>query len=128
MKNMTWHGDKVMANVENAKKGGLSAAALIVEGSAVLRAPVGRYGQNAGTYRSGPMAGKGRVGGNLRSSITHKVIGNEEAHIGTNVEYAPNVELGIGQAPQPYLRPALDNNKSRIEKMIGNAIGEAVKR
>ena len=108
MKNMKWHGDKVMANVENAKKGGLSAAALIVEGSAVLRAPVKT--------------------GNLRSSITHKVIGNEEAHIGTNVEYAPNVELGIGQAPQPYLRPALDNNKSRIEKMIGNAIGEAVKR
>ena len=127
MKNMEWYGDKVIASVENAKRGGLTAAALIVEGDATLRAPVGKY-----------PAGSGRVGGNLRSSITHRVVSDEEAHVGTNVEYAARIEFGFSgidslgrkynQPAQPYLRPALDNNKSRIEKMIGDVIGKAVKR
>ena len=129
MKNMEWYGDKVIASVENAKRGGLEAASLIVEADATLRAPVGKYGQNAGTYRSGPMSGKGRVGGNLRSSITHRVVSDEEARVGTNVDYAPWVEGGTSKmAAQPFLRPALDNNKSHIEKMIGDVIGKAVKR
>ena len=109
MKNMEWYGDKVIASVENAKRGGLEAASLIVEADATLRAPVDT--------------------GNLRSSITHRVVSDEEAHIGTNVEYAPYVEQGTSKmAAQPFLRPALDNNKSRIEKMIGDVVGKAVKR
>ena len=109
MKNMEWYGDKVIASVKNAKRGGLTAAALIVEGDATLRAPVDT--------------------GNLRSSITHKVVSDEEARVGTNVDYAPWVEGGTSKmAAQPFLRPALDNNKSRIEKMIGDVIGKAVKR
>ena len=109
MKNMEWYGDKVIASVENAKRGGLEAASLIVEADATLRAPVDT--------------------GNLRSSITHRVLSDEEAHIGTNVEYAPYVEQGTSKmAAQPFLRPALDNNKSRIEKMIGDVVGKAVKR
>lgn len=54
--------------------------------------------------------------GNLRSSITHT---SDEKHavIGTNVEYAPYVEMGHRQygsgkvvPAQPYLRPALENH------------------
>ena len=109
MKNMEWYGDQVISSVRNAKRGGLEAASLIVEGDATLRAPVDT--------------------GNLRSSITHRVASDEEAHIGTNVEYAPYVEQGTSKmAAQPFLRPALDGNKSRIEKMIGDVIGKAVKR
>ena len=126
MKNMEWYGDQVISSVRNAKRGGLEAASLIVEGSATLRAPVGKYGQNAGTYRSGPMAGKGRVGGNLRSSITHRVVSDEEARVGTNVDYAPWVEGGTSKmAAQPFLRPALDENENRINRMIGEVIGKA---
>lgn len=33
--------------------------------------------------------------GNLRSSITHEVVGDEGV-VGTNVEYAPYVEFGTG--------------------------------
>lgn len=71
--------------------------------------------------------------GNLRNSITHQVdSGGPAAYIGSNMEYAPHVELGTGkyypggrQAPwvyqdekgswhmtngqraQPYLKPAV---------------------
>ena len=118
MKNMAWYGDKVIASVENAKRGGLTAASLIVEADATLRAPVGKY-----------PAGSGRVGGNLRSSITHRVVSDEEARVGTNVEYAPYVEQGTSKmAAQPFLRPALDGNRARIQRMIGDVVGKAVKR
>lgn len=37
-------------------------------------------------------------GGTLRNSITHKVVEDDlAAYVGTNVEYAPYVELGTGK-------------------------------
>lgn len=46
--------------------------------------------------------------GRLRNSITHTVDESTGAvYIGTNVEYAPYVELGtVKQAAQPFLKPA----------------------
>lgn len=46
--------------------------------------------------------------GNLRNSITHAVESGEDAvYVGTNVEYAPYVEMGTRRtAAQPFLRPA----------------------
>ena len=46
--------------------------------------------------------------GNLRNSITHVVDSAEDAaYVGTNVEYAPYVEMGTSRtAAQPFLRPA----------------------
>ena len=107
MKNMEWYGDKVIQSVENAKRGGLEAASLIVEADATLRAPVDT--------------------GNLRSSITHKVVSDEEARVGTNVDYAPWVEGGTSKmAAQPFLRPALDENENRVKKMIADVVGRAI--
>lgn len=84
--------------------------------------------------------------GNLRGSITHKVDELElSCRIGTNVEYAPYLEFGtgefaengkgrkggwfftdaegkthftLGNKPQPFLRPALLENKAVIEKIL----------
>jgi HK97 gp10 family phage protein len=84
--------------------------------------------------------------GNLRGSITHKVDEQElSCRIGTNVEYAPYLEFGtgefaengqgrkggwfftdadgkthftLGNKPQPFLRPALLENKAAIKKML----------
>lgn len=52
--------------------------------------------------------------GRLRNSITHIVDeGGKCAVIGTNVEYAPYVELGTRhQKPQPYLKPAAEDHES----------------
>ena len=49
--------------------------------------------------------------GRLRNSITHQQQDDTTEIIGTNVEYAPYVELGTRrQRAQPYLRPAAENH------------------
>jgi len=58
--------------------------------------------------------------GRLRGSITHAVSGND-VYIGTNVEYAPYVELGTRKmAARPFLRNAItkysEDYKGIIEK------------
>jgi len=55
--------------------------------------------------------------GALRTSITHVVQGNVGI-VGTSIEYAAKVELGIGQRRQPYLTPALNMNRDRIKQDI----------
>lgn len=52
--------------------------------------------------------------GRLRNSITHIVDeGTRHVIIGTNVEYAPYVELGTRhQKPQPFLKPAANEHYS----------------
>lgn len=50
--------------------------------------------------------------GRLRSSVTHEMAeegGDLVGRVGTDVDYAPHVELGTSRArAQPFLRPALD--------------------
>ncbi len=89
---------------------GLIAAGLLVEGDAKTRCPV--------------------ISGNLRGSINSQVI-EGEAVIGTPVVYAPHVELGINRpkaGAKPYLRPALDQNKTGIERVIGEYVQRALQR
>ena len=85
--------------------------------------------------------------GNLRDSITH-AYNDESDHkvellVGTNVEYAPYVELGHHQQPgrfvpkikkrlkrswvpgKPFLRPAFENHVSEIEQIILDALENA---
>lgn len=83
--------------------------------------------------------------GELRRSITSKVEGNEGI-VFTPLEYAPYVEFGTGlfaevagrtdvpwcykddegnwhstsgQKPQPFMRPALDQNRTEILEILG---------
>lgn len=90
--------------------------------------------------------------GNLRNSITHKVVNNEKEHsvyIGTNVEYAPYVEFGTGvyysggrrtpwsyqdkdgnwhrtsgMKARPYLRPAISDHAETYEQVIKDELGK----
>lgn len=56
--------------------------------------------------------------GILRASISHEVTDNT-ATVGTNVEYAPHVELGTYKmAAKPYLYPAYAKNKGKITKLL----------
>ena len=83
----------------------------------------------------------GYVGGRLRNSITHTVE-NDTAIIGSNVEYAPYVELGTGKhytpppewiqnqaergrgigkgfvKPRPYLRPAVADHLDEYKRIF----------
>ena len=65
--------DEVLSALEKAKKRGLEAFGLVAEGHAKKITPVDT--------------------GRLRNSISH-ATDDEAAYIGTNVEYAPYVELG----------------------------------
>lgn len=92
--------------------------------------------------------------GTLRGSITSEVEDNKGI-VGTNVEYAPYVEFGtglfaangdgrqtpwtyqdakgewhttVGQHPQPFLQPALDNNKREIRKIINDGFSRELKK
>lgn len=85
--------------------------------------------------------------GNLRRSITSEVSG-DEGIVYTPLEYAPYVEYGTGifaegggrqdawsyqddegnwhttrgQKPQPFMRPALDENRDKIVEIVAREI------
>ena len=108
-----WYGGQVIASVEAAKKTALTAACKIVQADAKADAP--------------------KNTGNLQGSITYKVS-EDDGKVGTNVEYAIYQEYGFrhwrsGKFIQnAYLRPALDNNRAKIIKLINDFVGAAVKR
>ena len=85
---------------------------------------------------------KGYRGGTLRNSITHRVTGGDTLEVGSNVEYAPYVELGtgphfvpppewerfeaekgkgVGRAyvkPRPYIRPAIEDHTDEYRNIM----------
>lgn len=89
----------------------IEAAAIFVEGSAKKKSPVDL--------------------GLLRASISHRTILKANivnGEIGTNVEYAPFQEFGTSKMKaQPFLTPALNENKATIQKIINNTLKEALK-
>lgn len=56
--------------------------------------------------------------GRLRNSYTFELLNENAVRIGTGVPYSVNVELGLGQRPQPHLKPAVNENLSRIMGII----------
>lgn len=63
--------------------------------------------------------------GRLRASILHRVEeGGKRVQVGTHVEYAPAVELGIGQKPQPYLKPAAANHMTEWHEILKSNLSQ----
>jgi HK97 gp10 family phage protein len=59
------------------------------------------------------------ITGNLRNSITHEQADEKTEAIGTNVYYAPYVELGTRRSrAKPYLRPAVENHRAEYIRII----------
>lgn len=57
--------------------------------------------------------------GTLKRSITHEFRGKHTVAVGSNVEYAPYVELGTSKmSARPYLRPALEANRREIRRLL----------
>ena len=96
-------------------------AALVVERDAKLSFK----GRNApSVYNEPPRVDTGR----LRASITHRGMRDDDVYfqeIGTNVEYASDVEFGTSQTmPHPFLSYALGMNEKDIDRAIAAAIRE----
>ena len=112
---------------------------------AKARCPVGTPESTGWTDKNGKRhPNKGYRGGTLRNSITFDVQidgTSAELAVGTNVEYAPYVELGTGpkfksppewesftakkgggqkngMAPRPYLRPAIEDHINEYKNII----------
>ena len=85
---------EVLSELSRAKARALEIIGLKAEGYAKRLCPVGTV-ESTGI--------KGYRGGTLRNSITHTVDGDTVA-VGSNVEYAPYVELGTG----PHFEPPPD--------------------
>jgi len=102
------HTDEVKSAVSDAILAALEAVGLTAEGYAKLLCPVDT--------------------GRLRNSISHAVDENEKAvYIGTNVEYAPYVEMGTSKTKaQPFLTPAAtvhrDEYRQIIEQYLKNPV------
>lgn len=122
----------VKRELERGMIRGLIKASLLVEGQAVLLAPVDK--------------------GGLRDSIGYKVDESElVAYVGTNCEYAIYSEFGTGEfaengtgrrggwlykdaegevhftygmPPQPYLRPAFRKNQKAIRDILADCLRE----
>lgn len=62
--------------------------------------------------------------GRLRNSITHQQYDESTEVVGTNVDYAPYVELGHHTkggghvAAKPFLRPAAENHSAEYKRII----------
>ena len=62
--------------------------------------------------------------GRLRNSISH-ASDEDSAYIGTNVEYAPYVELGTSrQKAKPYLAPAVQKHIDEYKKIVKDTISK----
>ena len=64
--------------------------------------------------------------GRLRNSISYGVDTSEPAvYIGSNVEYAPYVELGTSKMQaRPFLKPAVENYVEQYKDLLQQAISE----
>lgn len=81
--------------------------------------------------------------GRLKGSITHQKEGNDTMWVGTNVEYAPYVELGHDQEVgryvpaigkrlvashvegKPFIRPAVENHVEEYRRIVENELHNA---
>ena len=97
--------DEVLAALEMAKNRGLEAIGLTAEGHAKKETPVDT--------------------GRLRNSISH-ATDDEAAYIGTNVEYAPYVELGArGRKGKHMLQRAATEHTDEYKRIMEDAMKHA---
>ena len=127
---------QALSELSRAKARTLETIGLKAEGYAKRLCPVGTV-ESTGK--------KGYRGGTLRNSITHTISG-DTVSIGSNVEYAPYVELGTGPhfepppdwetftskrgsgvgrgyvKPRRYLQPAIEEHKDEYKTIAENEL------
>ena len=97
--------DEVLSALERAKKRGLEAIGLTAEGHAKKETPVDT--------------------GRLRNSVSH-TTDDEAAYIGTNVEYAPYVELGArGRSGVHMLQRAASEHTDEYKRLMEDSMKNA---
>lgn len=101
---ITDNSKQTISAMDKAVAKGLEMCGLVGEGYAKLKCPVDT--------------------GRLRNSISHAYSkATKKAYIGTNVNYAPYVELGTRkQKAQPYLKPAAADHTEEYKSIMKTAL------
>ncbi len=119
---------QLIAKMQEATEAGLVACALQVQSQArVLRPPVTGRLRDSITFKT--ITKQGDIGSNAQSGDGLDSTPIEgEAIIGTNVFYAPFVELGTSrQRPRSYLRAALDYVKKDLPSLFKSEYDKKMK-
>lgn len=105
---VTSHKDEVLAEFKKAKTTALEAVGLQGETNAKME-----------------ITAVGAIDtGRLRNSLSH-ATDEDSAYIGTNVEYAPYVEMGTYKMKaRPYLEPAVTNHADEYKEIVENYMRE----
>jgi len=115
--------------IDNAVERMLVEAGIMVEGDAVMLAPVDT-GRVKGSITYATNRKRTRVRGVAKpGDEVSTPMEDDTVYIGTNVEYAQHLEYGTKHmAAQPFLRPAFDGRKSDIMRRGLKEVHEGLKR
>lgn len=137
MATITWDTRKPKAEILRKVERGITRGTLYLERKVIEKIGIGQPayttagGRLVGLDPSKPGEPPHVLSGRLRQSITHQVeVGSNyvRGRVGTNVEYARRLELGftgtdaagrnVNQAPRPFLRPTLAEERTEILRRI----------
>lgn len=128
---ITDNSDEIMSRMDRAMEVALEKIGLVAEGYAKRLCPVdtGRL-RNSITHATASYPGIGTYqdnDGNVFNDAT--VDGTPEknaVYIGTNVEYAPYIELGTTRTKaQPYLKPAVVDHVAKYKRIFKDSMENA---
>ena len=92
---------------------------------------VTRYRAGGGSYQhvvSSPNSAPNTDTGALARSVVVEVQ-RQDVFVGSGLEYAPHLEFGtVKMQPRPFLNPALEQNRRRISKIVGDAVKQTTAR
>lgn len=117
------NSEKVLQALKRATLRGLEACGAVAESYAKKELSKSKPHKD-GSVRPNVITGR------LRNSISHTLgsnVGSETAvYIGTNVSYAPFVELGTRKSPAyPYLKPAATQHTEEYRSILKNSLKNA---
>ena len=114
------NSDKFKDELERAAERALVKCGIAAEGHAKMKCPVdtGRL-RGSIVYATSTSHSEGQSPAEPGDYTPHGIPPKGEVQIGTNVEYAPFVELGTSnRKAKPFLRPALENHIKEYERII----------
>lgn len=128
---ITDNSDEILSRMDSAIEAALEKIGLVAEGYAKRLCPVdtGRL-RNSITHATATYPGVGTYQDNEGNTFDDATVdGTPEknaVYIGTNVEYAPYVELGTTRAKaQPYLKPAVVDHAAKYKRIFKDSMENA---
>ena len=138
--NLKWYGREVEKQILSGAEKAVKKGCYLIEGDAkILQTPhvdTGRLRSSISVNWSGSGMSSGKVTSPAKVedgvSMPPTETGKFTGRVGSNVEYARRIELGFvdvdslgrkyNQPPYPFLRPALEKNRSKIEGLFKDLI------